>query len=103
MASKHGRLDVMKFLVSREECDLNIQDKNGNTPLHHACHLKELNVVQVLLENKFSTNILNMKRETAQKIPLNRNGDCLLHIACQWGDAAIVKYLITDQRCRDVG
>jgi len=51
------------------------------------------------LKRKCSTTISNKKGETAEEIPLNEDGDCLLHIACQWGDAAMVGYLITHQRC----
>ena len=39
------------------------------------------------------------KGEIAQNIPLNEDGDCLLHIVCQWGDVDIVRYLVTDERC----
>jgi len=46
-----------------------------------------------------NTNIPNKKGETAMDIPLNEDGDCLLHIACQWGDVDIVRYLIRDERC----
>ena len=132
-ASEQGNLDVVKILVGRRECDLNVSDERGNTPLHTACkhghystveflvadqrchlnsktsdfntplHLacstKALRIIKLLLEMKCITNILNRKGETAEEISLNEDGDCLLHIACQWGDAAIVQYLITDQRC----
>ena len=46
-----------------------------------------------------STNIPNKKGATAQDIPLNEDGDRLLYTACQWGDADIVRYLITDEGC----
>ena len=46
-----------------------------------------------------SANISNKNGETAQDIRLDEYGDCLLHIACQWGDVDIVRYLTTDARC----
>ena len=98
-ASEHGNLDTVKVLVSRTECDINIQDERGNTPLHLACHMKAQNIVKSLLQEACSTNILNKKGETAERIPLNEDGDCLLHIACQWGDVDIVRYLVINQRC----
>ena len=51
------------------------------------------------LKRKCSTNILNKKGETAQEIPLNEDGDSILHIACQWKDTALVRYLIINQAC----
>ena len=97
-AVKCGHLHVAILLLSREECDVNIPDESGNTPLHLACHNKALSIVK-LLERKCSTNIRNKKGEIAQEFPLNKDGDCLLHLACRWGDVGIVKYLITDQSC----
>ena len=70
-----------------------------NTPLHIACHMKALKIIRLLLERKCSTNFPNKKAESAEEIPLNEDGNCLLLIACQWGDVDIIKYLITDQRC----
>jgi len=70
-----------------------------NTPLHIACYTKALSIIRLFLDRKCITSIPNKKDETAEEIPLNEDGDCILHIACQWGDADIVKYLITDQRC----
>ena len=64
-----------------------------------ACYQKSLSIIRLLLERKCATNLPNKKGETAQDIPLNEDGDCLLHIACRWGDVDIVRYLITDQKC----
>ena len=72
--------------------------EEGNTPLHLACHIKALSIVRLLLDRRCNTNIPNKRGETAEEIPLNEDGDCLLHIACQWGDVEIVKYLVNDQR-----
>ena len=67
--------------------------------LHIACCMKWLNIIKLLLEKRCNTNIPNKKGETARDIALNEDGDCLLHIACQWGEEGIVRYLITDERC----
>ena len=97
-AIKHGHLDVVKVLVSRKECDLNIPDESGITPLHLACLTQNLGIVNIF-QKRCSTNITNKKGETAQEIPLNEDGDYLLHVACQWGDVDIIKYLVTNQKC----
>ena len=99
IACQWGDMHVVKYLITDERCDPNIQNANMDTPLHIACYLLSVSIIRLLLEMRCSTNIPNTKGETAQDIPLNEDGDCLLHLACQWGDVGIVKYLITDERC----
>ena len=92
-------VEIVRFLIIDERYDLNIQNRSLNTPLHIACNVKLLTIIRFLLEMRCSTNIPNIEGETAQDIRLNEDGDLLLHIACQWGDVDIVRYLITDERC----
>ena len=99
IACQWGDVDIVKYLINDERCNVNLSNSNWNTPLHIACYRKSLHIIRLLLEIRCSTNIPNKKGETAQNIPLNTIGDCLLHIACQWGDVDIVKYLVTDERC----
>jgi len=91
-------VDIVRYITTYQN-DLNVTNMSLNTPLHIACHVKSLNTIRFLLEKRCNTNNPNIKGETAQDIPLNEDGDCLLHIACQWGDVAIVGYLITDEKC----
>ena len=98
-ACKYGHHSTIEFLVADQRCQLNTKNSEMNTPLHIACHTKALRIIRLLLDRKCTTNTPNKKGETAEEIPLNKDGDCLLHIACQWCDVAIVRYLITDQRC----
>ena len=99
IACQWGDVNIMKHLIIEENSDINLRNYSWNTPLHIACYKKSLHIIKLLLERKCSTNIPNKKGETAHDIPLNEDGDCLLHIACQWGDVDIVKYLITNERC----
>ena len=100
IACQWGDVDIVRYLITDEECNPNVQSSTSeNTPLHIASKRKSLGIIKFLLEMRCSTNIPNKKGETAQDIPLNEDGDCLLHIACQWGDVDIVRYLITDERC----
>ena len=94
-----GDVDIIRYIVINDHCNLRIQNDNLETPLHIACYQKSLSIIKFFLEMRCSTNVPNKKGETAQDIPLNEGGDCLLHIACQWGDVDIVRYLITDQKC----
>ena len=98
-ACKHGHHSIVKILVADQRSQLNSKNSELNTPLHIACHMEALRIIKLLLKRKCRTNIPNKNGETAQEIPLNEDGDCLLHIACQWGDAYIVMYLIIDQKC----
>ena len=99
IACKYGNLEIVKLLLNNQNCVFNIKNCYGDTPLHFACVRRSLNIVRVLLRKRCFTNIPNKKGETAQNIPLNEDGDRLLHIACKWGDVDIVNYLITDERC----
>ena len=99
IACQWGDVDIVRYLITDQRCAFNIKNMHLDTPLHLACYMKNLSIVRLLLEQKCDTNIRNKKGETAQDIPLNEDGDCLLHIACQWGDVDIVWYLITDEKC----
>ena len=98
-ACERGDLLAVTSLIKHSKHDLNIRNSRGNTPLHLACKGKSLHIIRFLLEMRCSTKIPNSRGEFARQIPLNGDGDCLLHIACQWGDVSIIKYLITDERC----
>ena len=98
-ACQWGDVDIIRYLITDEKCDTSIPNWSGNTPLHVACYRKLLSAIKLILERRCSTNIPNKKGETVQNIPLNEDGDCLVHIACQWGDVNIVRCLITDERC----
>ena len=99
IACQWGDVDIVRYLITDQRCVLSIQNKHLNTPLHLASYSKNLSIIRFLLERKCNTIIPNKKGETAQDIPLNEDGDTLLHIACQWGDVDNVRYLITDEKC----
>jgi len=99
IACKNGHLEKVKALLKKQRCDLNTQNPYGDTPLHFACYNRSLGVIRFLLKMRCNTHISNKKGETAQNIPLNEDGDCLIHIACQWGDVNIVRYLTINQKC----
>ena len=48
-AARAGHAEVVEMLVVREDCDLNIRDRDGDTPLSHACCCGHYDVVKVLL------------------------------------------------------
>ena len=100
IACSHGHHSIVRFLVAKKRCHLNAKNSEMNTPLHIACYSKALRIIIILLDRKIcNAKVPNKKGETAERIPLNEDGDYLLHVACQWGDAAIVTYLVTDEMC----
>ena len=99
IACRWGDVDIVRYLIMDENCDLNIQNGTSNSPLHIACYWKSLDIIKLLLEVKCNTKISNKKGKSAHDIPLNDNGDLLLHVACQWGDVDIVRYLAIDEKC----
>ena len=76
------------------KCDVNIQNGMGNTPLHIACHQQACGVLRILLKRKPHTTFRNHKGETPLTIHLNQSGETLIHVACRWGDTAIVRHLV---------
>ena len=102
LAATWNKTAAVPKLLAHQQIEVNAQNKKGNTPLHLACYKRSLDVVKLFLKMRYSTNITNKKGETAQNTPLNEDGDCLLHIACQWGDVDIVRYLITDEKCNPI-
>jgi len=98
-ATERGNLQEVFLLIENRICDVNTWNSHGNTPLHLACYSHSLDTVKFLLKTRCSTKIPNRKGEFARHIPLNENGDCLLHFVCQWGDVNIVRYLVIDERC----
>ena len=37
LSLRWGHLDVVKYLVEDQHCDVNVTDKEGSTPLHISC------------------------------------------------------------------
>ena len=99
LACGWGRTDVVEYLADDEQCDINAKNIHGNTPLHTACYAGVTEVIRVLLSKRCNTRIINSRNHTPQFISTNPDGDLLLHLACQWGDVDIVRYLVNDQHC----
>ncbi|XP_063695735.1 ankyrin repeat domain-containing protein 27-like [Culicoides brevitarsis] len=68
--------------VKSTALDLNVQNPDGNTPLHLAAIHGNLNLAKSLLENGADTTILNKKHQTA------------LHVAIECGRYQIIKAIL---------
>ena len=101
IACKYGHFKIVKVLLNNLLWDLNAQNSHGDR-ISHSMRMEtvyftlHVSGIKLLLEGKCSTNIPNMKGETA---PLNEDENYLLHVVCQWGDVGSVRYLITHERC----
>ena len=73
-----------KYLDKGLEYSINIQDQDGNTPLHLASKIKNIEIIKLLLDHGAIVNIQNI------------SGDTPLHIACSKGNAdiEIIKLLL---------
>lgn len=81
-------VSIFQLLV--DNSDINIQDKNGNTPLHYAS-MHTIDIVSILIKNGANVNIKNKLGETA------------LHVACKKSDnGEIVKFLVENGADIDV-
>jgi len=66
--------EKVKWLIQSKQCNLNIPNKNGDTPLHIACFVGKIDCVQLLMSEPECN--LNYR---------NKYGDTPLHIACLQG------------------
>jgi len=77
---------VVKWLIQSKHCNLNIPNKNGDTPLHVACFVGETNCVQLLVnKTKCCLHYRNIY------------GDTPLHTACLQGTFECARLLFSNQ------
>ncbi len=73
--------EVLNRLIERG-ANLDVKDKDGNTPLHLACRSGNIKLAKVLIENK-----VNLTSE-------NKEGHTPLYLAAQNADLSCAKFLI---------
>ena len=89
-----SHLDIVRYLVEEQQCDVKCRDKYGSTPLNYAAMGGRLDIVQYLISERGCD-------------PMCRGlyGRTALHSACQTGKLNVVKYLVEDLKvgvsCRD--
>ncbi len=114
--------EILKYLLSLEEIDIEKRDsdKYAFTPLLHACQLKDLEAMKILIENGASVNAssrgknigntplmvcswkypfiegikLLMENEGLSYNQQDFNGFTALHKACVWNHYEVIKLLI---------
>ena len=81
VACKNDHTHIVTILLAMD-VDINIKDKNGDTPLHVACREGHVNTCVFLLNNKCDINTQNA------------NGNTPLHLTCQSGALQICEQLL---------
>lgn len=59
IACKEKNIGVVKFLLNQKEINVNLQNANGNTPLHIACTLQNFELVCILIDKGANLNLTN--------------------------------------------
>jgi ankyrin repeat protein len=90
MACQAGNLDGVKALLKERNIDINVQDSNGDTPLHAACLHGEDKIVEQLL--KFKPK--GTKNKTKLRLVNNHSGHTPFHLACREGRKDIAEQLL---------
>ena len=118
-AANHGNLDVVRMLVEVHGCNPQCADKYGCTPLHYACcgvpeaktagnmcsfcWSKEpssghFEVAKFLLSCSVTHRMKFRKHSTKSRMRGNA-APLVLHLACRYGTAEFVKFLIEEHNC----
>ena len=56
--------NVSLFLYLQHSSLVNITNKDGNTPLHHACNVDSLDTAKVLIDSGAEISVMNRNNET---------------------------------------
>lgn len=83
-------IQVVEYLL-RAGASRDIQDHNGNTPLHIACMKGSLDIFKVLTDNFGNHKLMNL---------MNFEGYTCLHLAAKYSDVRLVEYMIRNQHLR---
>jgi len=71
---KNGRLDLLKILI-KNHMDINMIDKEGNTPLLYAIQYCKKEIADYLIQKGANINLINAQKETIDDINRRYNFD----------------------------
>ena len=78
--------NAVKFLISKGQCDLTLQNDDGKLPFHIACEKHSITIIQLV--------------DVCDDADLQTvSGDSPLHLACRRGNKDIVDYLVKVRHC----
>eukprot|EP00944_MAST-04C_sp_MAST-4C-sp1_P009058 g9058.t1 len=90
ISAQEGHADIVKFLITKCRCQLDIQTNDHDTALLRAVRKGHTDVVQFLVENGASMSIKK------------KGGDSVLHVAVSWNHLHIAKILVENGAHLDV-
>ena len=94
---KHGRIDLLKFILNCTNCDPNQQNARGDTALHIVCRMRIDDVhkyFQLLISRpEINAKIVNHNNQVPFDI-VDNDGNTLLHRACVEGDTRMAMLLV---------
>nr|CAH8848401.1 unnamed protein product [Trichobilharzia regenti] len=92
-ATSASKLNIIKYLITEVEPPININDKShsGNTALHIAVCLNNLDLVKLLVDTGGAS---------VDPVNINGNGTTPLHMAAMYGHTSIAEFLV--QRSADL-
>ena len=124
VACRNSHVDIVRYLVSEQECSTACTNKNVDTPLHEACREGHLAMAEYLLtgpncsaacisKNKYGKTLLHyscqhgwldvtrilVEQYHCNPESMDNGGDTPLHVACLRGHLNIVRYLVSEQGC----
>ncbi|KAF4727476.1 hypothetical protein FOZ62_013332, partial [Perkinsus olseni] len=82
-AARIGELETLTALMRKQEIDLNVQDKEGWTVMHHASFMGQSNIVHYLIDSGFDIGTKN------------KFGRTPLHLAAEWDNDEVVELLLS--------
>lgn len=71
---------ILQILMNTKKADLNIQDQDGHTPLHIACHCSNDEVASLLVQNGANINLHSSKQLKPLDIAVVTNNQALIHL-----------------------
>lgn len=111
-----GNFDIVKYISNIAEANFDVRDKRSRTLLHEACNFGNVELVKFLIEmGRVEVNAKDIKGNTLLHesyrnfqllqylIPLkilddnakDENGNTVFLKATHWGNANVIKYLVT--------
>ena len=87
-ACRHGKINIVKYLIEEEHCNPLSKDAVGYTAIHIACRAGHLDITEYLIGVAGCDPLCE----------LDNNDDTSLHIACLFSHARIVEYILSTGR-----
>ena len=85
IACRRGAVEIVKFLIEEKHAKTNIYNRDGLLPIHIACEIKSLLVLEMVSGCCVNSKVLSFR--------FWNSGETALHIACKSNRPEIVKYL----------